>query len=99
MNTTTTITDLIPYGKEHAISREKLASMSHTTDRYVRRAIQLARDDGELILNLNNGYYKVDKTSIDEIKAQYYKDKARALSVLKRLKTSRKILKEAGERV
>lgn len=96
---TTTITEYIPYGRENAISRKELIQKTKLTDRQVRHSIQLARDNGELILNLSNGYYRARETDIDELTAQYFVDRARALTVLKRLKTLRRILKEAGVKV
>ena len=90
------ILDHIPHGRENAVSREALVASTGLTDRNVRLAIQQARDDGALILNdcSGNGYYISDDTK--ELYAQYKRDRARALSVLKRLKTIRRKLKEKG---
>ena len=90
------ILDYIPFGKENAVTREDLVVSTGMLDRQIRKAIQKARDDGALILNdcSGNGYYQSD--DIKEIYAQYRKDRARALSVLKRLKTMRRMLKERG---
>lgn len=93
------IEDFIPHGRENAITREALAMKLCMTDRRVRSLIAEARDRGELILNACDGagYYISDDLS--EIHVQYLVDKSRALSVLKRLKTMRRMLKDAGVEV
>ena len=90
------IEDFIPHGRENAVTRSELAATLCLTDRRVRSLIADARDRGELILNAcdGQGYYISDDLS--EIRGQYLVDKSRALSVLKRLKTMRRVLKDAG---
>lgn len=90
------IEDFIPKGRENAITRSELAARLCMTDRRVRSLIAEARARGELILNAcdGQGYYISDDLS--EIHGQYLVDKSRALSVLKRLKTMRRLLKDAG---
>lgn len=89
----------IPFGKENAISRDVLACSLELSDRKMREAIEQARADGLMIVNLGdgNGYYQTD--NLDEIEAQYRKDTARAMSVLKRRKPMRELLKAAGRSV
>lgn len=98
---TTTMMRYIGTGKENATHREALAMYLGISDRQVRRLIQIARDEGALILNAQDGagYYLADKTDLDDIERQYKQDTARALSILKRRMTMRKILKEAGRKV
>lgn len=89
----------IPVGKEKAITRDSLCNKVGLSDRNVRKFIEEARNAGVLIVNCGdgNGYYITD--DLDEIERQYHKDRSRALNILKRLKSMRKILKENGRNV
>jgi biotin operon repressor len=89
----------IPEGKENAISREVLARRLGLTDRQTRKLIEEARDRGVLIVNDcdGEGYYLA--CDLGQIERQYRKDRSRALSVLKRLKTMRRMLRDAGKEV
>ena len=89
----------IPEGKENAVSREVLATRLGLPDRTVRKLIEEARDRGELICNDGNGegYYR--SYDICQIERQYRVDRARAMAVLKRLKTMRRMLNDAGKEV
>lgn len=88
--------DLIPEGKLKAISRERLAELSGLSDRRMREAIAQLRDDGAVILNDQDGrgYYK--SVDLNEIEHHYWAERSRALAVLKRLKTVRRMLRDAG---
>ena len=87
----------IPTGKENAITRSDLARLLGMTDRAVRKEIELARERGELICNEGTGYFLAE--DIGQIERQYRVDRARALAVLKRLKTMRRMLRDAGKEV
>ena len=89
----------IPEGKENAISREVLARRLGLTDRQTRKLIEEARDRGELICNDGDGEGYYLACDLGQIERQYRKDRARALSVLKRLKTMRTMLRDAGKEV
>lgn len=89
----------IPEGKENAVSREVLATRLGLPDRTVRRLIEEARDRGEMICNDGDGEGYYLACDIGQIERQYRKDRARALTVLKRLKTMRKMLRDAGKEV
>ena len=86
----------IPNGKCNAISRAALAAALGVPDRKMRKMIEQARNEGALILNRSDGrgYYRSD--DLDEIQAQYCADRARALNTLRRLKTMRRLLRNAG---
>lgn len=88
------IEECISVGRENAVTRMTLSEMTGLPDRTVRRLIAEARDEGVLILNAGDGYYI--SNDLREIERQYRMDRSRALSVLKRLKTMRRILKDAG---
>ena len=89
----------IPEGKKNAVSREVLATRLGLPDRTVRKLIEEARDRGELICNDGDGegYYR--SYDIGQIERQYRVDRARAMAVLKRLKTMRRMLNDAGKEV
>lgn len=89
----------IPEWKENAVSREVLATRLGLPDRTVRKLIEEARDRGELICNDGDGegYYR--SYDIGQIERQYRVDRARAMAVLKRLKTMRRMLNDAGKEV
>lgn len=93
------LAQLIPFGKENAISRRQLSESLGMHDRRVRKSIEKARSDGLMIVNLGDGsgYYQTD--DLDEIAKQYRKDTARAMSVLSRRKPMRHLLKAAGYKV
>ena len=65
----------------------------------LRKLIEEARDRGELICNDGDGegYYR--SYDIGQIERQYRVDRARAMAVLKRLKTMRRMLNDAGKEV
>lgn len=85
----------IPYGKQNAITRAELAAATGMSDRKMRACIERARDEGFFIVNGVNGGYALE-VDLDAVKVQYNIDKARALSVLKRLKHMRQYLAKNG---
>ena len=89
----------IPFGKENAIDRFALAEKLNTTDRRARQLIEEARNAGLFILNDGDGRGYYQSTNLDEMERCYRADRARALSILKRQKKMRKVLKEAGREV
>lgn len=93
------IEDYIPHGKENAITRPELARILGLTDRAVRKEIELARERGELICNDGDGQGYYMASDLTQIARQYRMDRARALAVLRRLKTMRRMLRDAGKDV
>lgn len=94
-----TVIKCIPIGRSNAISRARLAEITGLGDRNVRKRIAEARQAGLLIVNSQDGkgYYFADTT--EDVKRQYKQDKARALSILARLKTARQVLAAAEEEI
>lgn len=87
---------VLKHGSENAISRKQLCVEMDMGDRAVRALIEKARDEGCLILNNQDGRgYYLPKT-IEDVQRQYKQDTNRAMSILKRRKHMRKILKEAN---
>lgn len=93
------IENFIPEGKENAITRPELARVLGMTDRAVRKEIELARDRGAMICNDGDGAGYYTARDIGQIERQYRVDRARAMSVMKRLKTMRRMLNDAGKEV
>lgn len=89
------ITSYIPTNKESAVSREMLCQWTGLPDRAVRKQIEQARREGVMILSFGNGYYISE--DINELQKYYKQERHRAISILCRLKTLRKKLKEAGK--
>lgn len=89
----------IPFGKENAVSRDRLMNELNLSDRKVRRLIEKARVAGFMIVNPRNGngYYQTD--DLDEIAAQYWADTSYAMAILSRRKRMREVLKAAGRTV
>lgn len=84
----------IPTGKANGISRKDLAAKWGTTPREVSATIARLRNAGHIIASSNAGYYI---PADDEEHREYYAiQRARALSILQSLKTSRRTLKAAG---
>ena len=90
------ITNLIPKGRENAISRAQLSRITGNPDREVRNQIAEARKDGDIILNRQDGlgYYQPDKP--EEVLRWYRQEHARAMKILMNLTPVRHWLKENG---
>ena len=86
----------IPYGEENVVTREYLSSVTGLTDRVVRRMIEVARGEGIPIVNGADGKGYYISENLKDLERYYRIERARALSILKRLSSARKILKEAG---
>lgn len=78
------ITNYIPYGKNNAVTRQKLCEITGLTDRKVRELIEKARHEGYIIINNQDG------------KMQYKQNRKRALTILHYNKYLRKALQEIG---
>lgn len=90
------ICDFIPRGKENAIRRVDLARRVNLPDRTVRQMIEVARREGALIMNAQDGagYYMSEE--VGELKRQYRTNHNRAMSILVQQKHLRRKIKELG---
>ena len=87
--------ELIPHGKENAISREELVRLTGLDDRTVRQEIARLRESGEIILSTSRqkGYWQSDDpVEINEYRIEL---KRREMSLAR---TNRNILKKLYER-
>ena len=88
----------IPFGRENAITRKELCSLTKLSDRKLREQIEQARREGHIINNQDGrGYYRTNDP--DEIACQYRQQRRRALSILAQQKHMRRLLKAAGREV
>lgn len=91
-----TITDYIGIGKEKAVTRTELCSQLGMTDRTVRKMIELARAEGALIINAQDGRgYYISEDEAD-IRRQLNINHSRAMSILRQQKKLRQKLREIG---
>ena len=97
-DTTMLLKQIIPAGRENAISRQSVAAALGMSDRQTRKAIELARAEGLLIINEQDGrgYYRSE--DVKELLRQYRQDTARAMTILTRRKALRDTLLEMGVR-
>ena len=88
------IVDLIPTGKANAVTREQLCSLTGLSDRTVRKLIEIARIEGAIILNAQDGagYYVSDHPA--DIRRQMATNRSRAMSILRQQKYLRRRLAE-----
>lgn len=84
----------LKHGHENAVSRHRLCYEMDMSDREIRKLIEKARDEGCLILNNQDGKGYFLPASIEDVRKQYVQDKNRAMSILKRQKHMRRLLKE-----
>lgn len=90
------ITDYIGIGKDKAVTRTELCSQLGMTDRTVRKMIELARAEGALIINAQDGRgYYISEDEAD-IRRQLNINHSRAMSILRQQKKLRQKLREIG---
>jgi len=84
--------ELIPFGRENAISRARLCSLTGLNDRALREKIaQLRRHHVIINDQSGRGYYRTD--NIDEIQAFVRQEEARLRSIGWSLKAARQKLR------
>jgi hypothetical protein len=93
------IIDYIPYGKENAISRADLVTLTGLDDRTVRGAINRLRADGELILSSSHraGYWRSDNPAEIESYLRECDSRCRTLAVTNR-KMRQRLYEMTGQR-
>lgn len=93
------IEQYIPHGRENAVTREQLCTLTGLPDRQVRKEIEQARHSGCIICNDQSGAGYYQTADLDEIESQYRQQRSRALSILSQQKHMRQMLKDAGREV
>ena len=92
--------DIMTYigvGKEAAITRREIARLTNLPDRAVRKQIEAARRNGELIVNAGDGAGYYISNNIEELMRQYRMNESRAMSILVQQKFLRRRIKELKE--
>ena len=91
---TAQLAEIVPFGRENAISRAELAARLYLSDRQMRRAVSQARREGLCIINdqTGGGYYRSDNA--DDLKRQLRSTHNRALSLLRQEKYLKERIKE-----
>ena len=86
---------MIPYGERDAIPMTKLASFMGVSERDVRRIVESARRDGNIVATCEGGYFIPE--TLEELKHYYHTALARIKTGSKELKAVRRVLEELGE--
>ena len=93
------ITDYIPFGRDNAVPRSYLRSLTGLSDRKMRKEILAAKVSGAVICNRQDGkgYYQSD--DITDIRDQYRQTTNRIIKLSQGRKVLYRKLKDAGEKV
>ena len=94
------IENFIPFGYQNRISRYSLSTASHLSDRRMRKEIETALlERNVLIINIDDGYFRPDGSAEDTARVKSYllREQARTLSCNKRCKAIMKCLKPKRE--
>lgn len=89
----------IPEGKKNAISRAALAAGAGYSDRTIRRIIAQLQEKGYMICNLSGGAGYFIAVDPDDVSDYYRQEKARAVSIFKRIRPMRNYLRREGRAV
>lgn len=89
--------NIMEFITDKPITRRELVDLTGMNDRLVRQAIEQARVDGNIIINLQDGkgYFTTDDPKI--LEKQYKLNQSRAMSVLVQQKYIRRKLKGATQ--
>lgn len=88
------ITNYIRTGKENAITREQLCSLTGLPDRAVRKLIELARMEGAIIVNQGDGKGYYISEDEQDIRRQICTNHSRAMAILRQQSILRHKLRE-----
>lgn len=84
--------ELVPYGKQNAISGQQLAKRLHKNVRGMCSLIHEARMSGLLILSGDAGYWRSE--NLDELKEFYKRMRSQGIGTLAAAKSARLKIKE-----
>lgn len=90
--------DIMTYigvGRENAVTRHELGVLTHLPDRMVRRLIEQARLEGNIIINDGSGVGYYVSEDLKDLMAQYRQNESRARSILAQQKHLKKKIKQA----
>lgn len=89
------ILDLIPYGKQNAVSRSDLVKQSRLSDREVREEISQLRRETP-ILSFGGGYFRPTKEEKPLVEKWIKQETARGKSIFWSMKGARDKLKQTA---
>ena len=92
------ITTYIPIGKENAVTRAQLCAITGLHDRAVRKLIEIARIEGAIIINEQDGAGYYISENPKDIRRQMVTNRNRAMSILRQQKYLRRRLEEIENR-
>lgn len=93
------ITEYIPYGADNAITRDDLLGVASyfiegITDREMRRLLEVSKQNGNIIINFQNGKGYFRPVTREEIEKYIRQEEARAKKIQFNLKSARKALRK-----
>ena len=93
------ITEYIPYGAVNAIDRYDLLMavrnvLGYISDREMRRMLEYSRQNGNIIINFQNGKGYFRPENKEEIEKYIRQEEARAKKIQFNLKSARKALRK-----
>ena len=95
----TLLEELIPGEKENAVGKYELAELFNVSEREVRRAIELLREQSHDFVIISSSHYKGYYKSTDPAEIQEYigEQTRRAKKILWNLKTAKQFLGEKDQ--
>lgn len=93
------ITEYIPYGADNAITREDLLDVAKyfvegISDREMRRLLEYSRQNGNIIINLQNGKGYFRPETREEIESYIRQEERRAKTIHFNLKSAKRALRK-----
>ena len=98
------ILDLIPDGKDNAISRKQLVQLADfhhlipddqkDKDRYVRKLIAEAREDNVIICRPRGGYYVPTIDDVTELAEYVAQERSRAIAIHETIRHADRVLQD-----
>jgi hypothetical protein len=93
------IAEYIPYGAENAIARHELLKIAQyflgdISDREMRRILETSRQNGNIIINFQNGKGYFRPETREEVEQYIRQEEARAKKIQFNLKSARKALRK-----
>lgn len=102
------ILDLIPDGKDNAISRKMLVQKADAVglipakvrdkDRYVRKLIQIERESNPIIAKPTGGYYHPTPDDATELAEYIYQERSRATSIFATIRAADRVFEDIVHR-
>lgn len=89
------IVNIIPFGKENAISRKELTRITGLDDRTVRELISEARTEVVILSAYDGtGYFRPTEAEKKEAEIWLNKEKHRAISTIRSLRAAKRFINE-----